>query len=65
MNLEYEITRFIIGAISFTQLIYMTETGAIILKSDIPLSFKDLLILFIQRTLITLPIVVLMANLIY
>lgn len=64
-NLEFEITRFIIGAISFTQLIYMTETGAVILRSDIPLSFKDLVIIFLERTLITLPIVVLIANLVY
>lgn len=64
-NVEFEITRFIIGAISFTQLIYMTETGAIILKSEIPVGFKDLFIIFLQRTAITLPIVVLIANLVY
>lgn len=64
-NLEFEITRFIIGAISFTQLIYMTETGAIILKSEIPLTFKDLFILFLQRTAITLPVVVFIAHLVY
>lgn len=64
-NLEYEITRFIIGAISFTTLIYMTETGAVILKSDIPISFKDLVVVYFERLLITLPIVVLLANLVY
>lgn len=64
-NLDFEITRFIVGALSFTQLIYMTETGAIIVKSDIPLNFKDLFILFIERTLVTLPIVVIIAHLIY
>jgi len=64
-NVEFEITRFIVGAVSFTQLIYMTETGAIILKSDIPLNFKDLFVIFIQRTLITLPIVTIIAHLIY
>lgn len=64
-NLEFEITRFIIGAISFTQLIYMTETGAVILRSDIPLNLKELIIIFFERTLITLPIVVIIANLVY
>ncbi|MZQ99293.1 MAG: YjiH family protein [Acidaminobacter sp.] len=64
-NLEFEMTRFIIGAVSFTQLIYMTETGAVILRSDIPISFRELAIIFLERTLITLPIVVLIANLVY
>lgn len=62
---QYEITRFIIGALSFTQLIYLTETGAIILRAKIPVNFKDLLIVFIQRTIITLPIVVAIAHLVY
>ncbi|AOT73027.1 hypothetical protein Gferi_07165 [Geosporobacter ferrireducens] len=62
---EFEITRFIIGALSFTQLIYLTETGAIILRSKIPVNFKDLLIIFLERTVITLPIIVIMAHFIY
>lgn len=64
-NVEFEMTRFIIGALSFTQLIYMTETGAIILKSDIPLNIKDLFIIFIERTVITLPIITLIAHMIF
>ncbi|MBU3145121.1 YjiH family protein [Clostridium sp. CF012] len=62
---QFEITRFIVGALSFTQLIYLTETGAIILRSKIPLNFKDLAIIFLERTLITLPIIVLIAHVIY
>ena len=64
-NVEYEITRFVIGAMSFTQLVYMTETGAVILRSDIPLNLKDLVIVFLERSLITLPIVILIANMVY
>lgn len=64
-NVPYEMTRFIIGALSFTQLIYMTETGAIILKSDIPLKLKDLFIIFLIRTAITLPIITLIAHMIF
>ncbi len=62
---EFEITRFIIGALSFTQLIYLTETGAIILRSRIPVNFLDLLVIFIERTVITLPIIVAIAHLVY
>ncbi len=64
-NLEFEITRFIIGAMSFTQLVYLSETGAVILKSKIPMNLLDLFIIFLQRTIITLPIVVLIAHIIY
>ncbi len=60
-----QVTQFIIGALSITQLIYLTETGAVILKSDIPLKFKDLFILFIVRTLISLPIITIVAKLIF
>ena len=59
------ITKFIIGALSITQLIYLTETGAVILKSDIPLNLKDLFIIFLIRTAIALPIITIMAKLIF
>jgi nucleoside recognition membrane protein YjiH len=64
-NLEFKITRFIIGAMSFTQLVYLSETGAVILKSKIPMNLLDLFIIFLQRTIITLPIVVLIDHFIY
>lgn len=64
-SLEFEITRFVIGALAFTQLIYMTETGTIILRSNIPVNIFDLIVIFILRTLITFPIIVLIAHLIY
>lgn len=60
-----QITQFIIGTLSITQLIYLTETGAVILKSDIPLKLKDLFILFIVRTLISLPVITIVAKLIF
>ena len=60
-----QITKFIIGALSITQLIYLTETGAVILKSDIPLNLKDLFVLFVVRTLISLPIITILAKLIF
>lgn len=58
------LTKFIIGALSISQLLYLTETGAVILKSDIPLNLKDLFIIFIIRTGISLPIITLLANII-
>lgn len=60
-----ELTRFVIACVSVTQLIYMSEVGGLILGSKIPVSIKDLAIIFIQRTLITLPIIVLIAHIIF
>ena len=60
-----QVTQFIIGVLSITQLIYLTETGAVILKSDIPLKLKDLFIIFLIRTVIALPIITIIAKLIF
>ena len=60
-----EMTRFIVAAVSVTQLVYMSEVGGVLLGSKIPINIKELIIIFIERTLITLPVIVLIANLIY
>lgn len=60
-----EITKFVIGTLSISQLIYMTETGAVILKSDIPLKLKDLIILFLVRTIISLLVIVPIAHILF
>lgn len=59
------ITQFIVGVLSITQLIYLTETGAVILKSDIPLNLKDLFVIFLTRTIIALPIITIIAKIIF
>lgn len=64
-SIEAEITRFVIGALSVTQLIYMSEVGGLLLGSKIPVSFRDLVVIFLLRTIITLPIIVLMAHIIF
>ncbi|MYL40954.1 YjiH family protein [Virgibacillus salexigens] len=64
-SIEEEITRFIIAALSVTQLIYMSEVGGLLLGSKVPVSFKDLVIIFLLRTIITLPIITLIAHIIF
>lgn len=61
--IESEFTRFVIASVSVTQLIYLSEVGALLLGSKLPVKFLDLVIIFLERTIITLPIVVLMAHL--
>lgn len=64
-TIKSEMTRFIIAAVSVTQLIYMSEVGGVLLGSKIPVNIKELIMIFIERTLITLPVIVLIANFIY
>nr|WP_245920841.1 YjiH family protein [Melghirimyces profundicolus] len=64
-GVESELTRFVIAGMSVSQLIYMSEIGILLLRSKIPVSFTDLLIIFIQRTLITLPFFALVAHLLF
>lgn len=61
-NVEAEITRFVIGVISLTQLIYMSEIGILMIKCEIPLRFHHLLAIFVLRTIIGLPIVLAFAH---
>jgi nucleoside recognition membrane protein YjiH len=46
--------KFMCAGISITGLIYMTEIGVLILDSKIPLDFKDLLIIYIERAVLTI-----------
>ena len=64
-TIQSELTRFIIACVSVTQLIYMSEVGGLLLGSKIPVSLKDLIIIFIQRTLITLPVITIIAHILF
>lgn len=55
-------TKFIIAALSLVQIIYLTEVGAIVIKSEVPLNLVDLFIIFLERTIIAIPLIVLFAN---
>lgn len=64
-SIESDMTRFIIAAMSVTQLIYMSEVGALLLGSKIPVNIFELFVIFILRTLITLPVIAGVAHLIF
>jgi nucleoside recognition membrane protein YjiH len=64
-GIESEMTRFIIACVSVTQLVYMSEMGGLLLGSKLPISIKDLVLIFLLRTIITLPIVVVIAHFIF
>ncbi|MCM3636411.1 YjiH family protein [Sporosarcina luteola] len=58
-------TLFTIATISVVQLIYMSEVGGLILGTKIPINILDLIIIFLLRTLIALPIVAGVAHLLF
>ena len=61
-GIESDLTKFVIAGISLTQLIYMSEIGILILRSNIPVKFWELAVIFLLRTAITLPVIVLFAH---
>ncbi|MGB0360836.1 MAG: YjiH family protein, partial [Endozoicomonas sp.] len=64
-SFENEMTRFVVAVLSLTQLIYMSEVGALLLSSKIPITILELFIIFILRTLVTLPIIASMAHILF
>lgn len=64
-GIESELTRFVVATLSVTQLIYLSEVGGILLGSKIPVNFFDLLVIFILRTVIALPIIAGVAHLLF
>jgi len=64
-SIETEMTRFIIAAVSVTQLIYLSEVGALILGSKLPVKLWQLFIIFLMRTMVTLPVIAMMAHLFF
>lgn len=64
-GIESEMTRFVVATLSVTQLIYMSEVGGILLGSKIPVNIFDLIVIFLLRTVIALPIIAGVAHLLF
>lgn len=57
-GIESELTKFVIAGISVTQVIYMSEIGALILRSKIQTNIGQLAAIFLVRTVIAIPLFV-------
>ncbi len=64
-GIESDMTRFVVATMSVTQLIYMSEVGGLLLGSKIPVNIFDLVVIFLLRTIIALPIVAGIAHLLF
>ncbi|MBL1379248.1 YjiH family protein [Zobellella iuensis] len=56
---------FFVCTLSTIQIIFFTESANAMLESDIPLSVTDLVLIFLIRTLLAIPLVALAAHLIF
>lgn len=63
-DIESPATSFVLAGLSVCQLIFMSEAGVIILRSSLPVSLIDLALIFLWRTAISLPLLLLGAHLI-
>lgn len=57
-----EASRFFIGVLAFTQLVFMSETGMILVKTKIGMSFLDVVKLFLFRTLLSIPLLMIITQ---
>lgn len=56
---------FYIVVLSTCQVIFFTESANAMLDSDIPVNFKDLVIIFFERTIILIPLVALATHIVF
>lgn len=61
-GIESQETRFLIAILSVSQLIYMSEVGAILLRSNLGLNIGHLIAIFVIRTIIATPIALFLAR---
>ena len=64
-DLASEQMRFVLAGLSLCQLIYMSETGLVMLRVGLPVTVWQLFILFIIRTIIAVPVLVIAAKILF
>jgi len=55
-GVDSEFWRFVLGGLAVTQLVFLSEFGMLVLRSSLPVELRDLTLAFIERTLITAPL---------
>lgn len=58
-------TRFIVAVISITQVLFLDEVGGLILSSRLPINLPELFLIFLERTIISILVVVPIAHLLF
>lgn len=64
-QIESLMTRFVIVCMALVQVIYLTQVGALIMKSKVNINLWQLFVIFLERTIISLPIICGIAHLLF
>lgn len=64
-DLQGEAIRFILAGLSLCQLIYMSETGLVMLRVGLPINAWQLFLVFLIRTVIVVPVLVVAAMILF
>lgn len=58
-------TRFFVTVVSMLQIILLAESVVVIMNTGIPMKFRELMVVFLQRTLIAMPLAALFMHIIF
>ncbi|ALM53223.1 YjiH family protein [Halomonas huangheensis] len=63
-GIESEVTRFVLAGVAVSQIIFFTEAAIVLVRANIGLKLRDLLMIYVLRVLISLPLLSLFGHLI-
>lgn len=63
-GIQSQLSKFIVCIVGTIQVICMSETGTVLLKTEIPVKFRDLVIVFLEKTVLAVIIALIMGRLI-
>ena len=58
-------TKYFVISVSMVQIIFLAESVVVIMSTGLPLDFKELMIIFLERTFIAIPLAAIFMHLLY
>ncbi|WP_353097207.1 hypothetical protein [Tissierella praeacuta] len=58
-------TRFFVTVVSMVQIIFLAESVVVIMNTGLPIKFKELMIVFLERTIIAMPFAALFMHILF
>lgn len=62
-GIQSEVTRFVMAGVAVTQIIFFTEAAILLVRAGIGLKLRDLVLIYVLRVLISLPVLSLLGHL--
>ncbi|MCC8178703.1 MAG: YjiH family protein, partial [Cloacibacillus sp.] len=60
-----ELSRFMVGCVSMVQIIFFSDSATVMLAVKLPVKVSDLIIIFIERTIIAIFICAIVGHILY